>query len=259
MLTPAPFDILFEKESSGILPPSVSVAISCFKYGREGCEALDSLLDQTEQSLDVILVDDQSPDDSVTLLTAWLGAHSGNPKFSKLLLARHLVNQGLSQSRNTALALVETPYVFILDADNNIYPRALQVLREALENSGAAMSYSLIERFGAASGIMNNSAWLPSRFSYGNYIDAMAMVRTDVIRNLNGYRVMPNKFGWEDYDLWCSFVDHELKGCHVPQILCRYRIHEASMLRQTTNNFFVKNGAAVRQDFEAHHTIPFFF
>jgi len=259
MVTAAPFEVIFEKKRAAVQAPAVSVVISCFKYGVEGCEALNSLLDQTEQSLDVVLVDDQSPDDSVTLLTAWFEAHSGNPKLSKLLLTRHVVNQGLSQSRNTALALVETPYVFILDADNNIYPRALQVLREALENSGAAMSYSLVEKFGAASGIMNNSAWLPSRFSYGNYIDAMSMVRTDVIRNLNGYRVMPNKFGWEDYDLWCSFVDHDLKGCHVPQILCRYRIHEASMLHQTTNSYFMKNTVAVRQDFEAHHTIPFFF
>jgi glycosyltransferase involved in cell wall biosynthesis len=193
------------------------------------------------------------------VVTKWFEANGDNEKFASILLVRHIVNQGLSRSRNTALALVKTPYVFILDADNQVYPRALQVLREAIENSGAAMAYSLIEKFGAACGIMNNSVWLPSRFSYGNYIDAMAMIRTDVMRNLNGYRVMPQKFGWEDYDLWCSFVDHDLKGCHVPQILCRYRIHDASMLRQMTNSYFMKNGPAVRADFEAHHNMPFFF
>src|SRR5664279_6081068 len=47
-------------------------------------------------------------------------------------------------------------------------------------------------------------------------------------------RIMRHKLGWEDYDLWCSLIDHGLKGCHVPQILCRYRVHGKSMMRTVT-------------------------
>ncbi|MDD3609753.1 MAG: glycosyltransferase family A protein [Halothiobacillaceae bacterium] len=258
MLTAKPTEIVFEKTCEAS-PAQITVTITCFKYGVEGREALDSLLSQTETCLDVVLIDDRSPDDSVERLLPWFEENASNPKFGRLLFIRHVENQGLSQSRNTALSHVKTPYVFILDADNMIYPRALQVLREALENSGRAMAYSLIERFEAEAGIMGNSLWIPERFAHTNYVDAMALIRMDVLREIGGYRIMPFKFGWEDYDLWCSFVDRGLKGCHVPQILCRYRVHYQSMLRTSTNNIVVERGDEIRADMEAHHNFKFLF
>jgi glycosyltransferase involved in cell wall biosynthesis len=204
-----------------------------------------------------VLIDDCSPDDSVERLRPWFESNADNPKFGRILFIRHVENQGLSQSRNTALAQVHTAYVFILDADNMIYPRCLQVLRESIENSGYAMAYSLIERFGAETGIMGNSVWIPERFRRGNYIDAMALIRTDVLLEIDGYRIMPFNFGWEDYDLWCSFVDRDLKGCYVPQILCRYRVHSRSMLRTSTNKTISKMADEIRTFMEAHHTLKF--
>lgn len=258
MTTTAPFETLMHKHS----PDSraqVSVAISCFKYGKEAVEALASVLVQTEAVLDLIVVDDSSPDDSVAVIEAWLRENGDSANFGNITLVRHSENQGLSRSRNTALSLVNTPYVFILDADNQLYPKAIQTLKQAIECSGAAMAYSLVERFGDEAGIMNNSLWMPEQFAYGNYIDAMTLIRTNVLRRLGGYRVMINNFGWEDYDLWCSFVDHGLKGCHVPQILCRYRVHNASMLRTVTNRFFSEDSRRVREDFKAHHKMEFYF
>jgi glycosyltransferase involved in cell wall biosynthesis len=174
-------------------------------------------------------------------------------------LVRHINNRGLSQTRNTALSLAETPYLFILDADNQIYSRAIAALRQAIENSGDAMAYSLLETFGDEGAIINNSLWAPDKFRYGNYIDAMTLIRTGVLRELGRYRRMMNNFGWEDYDLWCSFVDRGLKGCHVPQILCRYRVHKASMLRTVTNRFVSEDVRRVRDDFKAHHKMEFTF
>jgi hypothetical protein len=46
------------------------------------------------------------------------------------------------------------------------------------------MAYSLVERFGDEAGIMNNSLWIPEQFAYGNYIDAMTLIRTNVLRRL---------------------------------------------------------------------------
>jgi glycosyltransferase involved in cell wall biosynthesis len=258
MLTGMPSETLFEKKKLRS-NAQVTVAVSCFNYGREGTEALGSLLAQTEKTIDVVVVDDHSPDDSAEVLREWFRENGEADKFSNTHLVRHLQNQGLSYSRNTALSFVQTPYVFILDADNQLYPRALQVLREALENSGYAMAYSLIERFGVQHIIANNSIWLPEKFSHGNYIDAMALIKTGVLRDLGGYRTMPDKFGWEDYDLWCSFVDHDLKGCYVPQILCRYRVHDRSMTETQTRPFLDSELQRIREYFKSHHTMPFYF
>ena len=35
--------------------------------------------------------------------------------------------------------------------------------------------------------------------------------------------------GWEDYDFWCKFVEHDLSAVFVPEMLCRYRWHGKSM------------------------------
>src|SRR5664280_1576577 len=258
MLKTKPYEVLLEKKDLS-RNPLITVVISCFKYGREGIEALESLMSQTEKVIDLVLVDDRSPDDSVDVLLEWFAKTPWTDKCANALFVRHLANQGLTQSRNTALSFVVTPYVFILDADNQLYPRALQTLREALETSQYAMAYSLLEKFGVEQGIFNNSVWLPEQFRYANYIDAMALIKIEVLRDFGGYRVMPNKFGWEDYDLWCSFVDRGLRGCHVPQILCRYRMHNSSMVRMVTNAFIAKDSAKVREDFESHHTGEFYF
>jgi glycosyltransferase involved in cell wall biosynthesis len=254
-----PWEVIYQKDPLPGVPARVSVALTCFRYGDEAREALDSLLEQTEQTFDVIVVDDCSPDGSVLKIANWFAAHESDEKLRSISFCRHMGNHGLSQSRNTALSLISTKYVFILDADNMIYPRALQVLADALERSGEAMAYSLIERFGAETGIVNNSLWIPEKFSYGNYIDAMAMIRMDVLREIGGYRIMPDNFGWEDYDLWCSLVDRQLRGCHVPEILCRYRTQPTSMVNQRTNPYFAKHGDEVRRFLRYHHTIPIKF
>src|SRR5579872_2333826 len=252
---PEDTELLFESGSMGA--GAVSVIITCYKYGRPCIEALESVARQTEQQVDVVILDDCSPDDSAEVVLNWLKRDETFRRFNYILLLRHKINHGLSQARNTAAARVRTPYIFILDGDNQIYPRALSVLRAAIENSGCAMAYSLIERFGDERGIFGNSTWIPEKFAFGNYIDAMALIRTDVLAGLNGYRIMPNKFGWEDYDLWCSFIDKGLRGCHVPQILCRYRVHGKSMLRMQTGSFIAQNRELVRADLELHHSFKF--
>jgi len=253
-----PYDILFRKTGQNGIA-AVSVLMSCYKYGKEAGEALASVLAQTEPILDLMIVDDCSPDNSAELIEGWLANFGTDPRFANISFVRHRTNQGLSCARNTALALANTPYVFILDADNILFPRAIAVLREAVECSGYAMAFSLIAQFGGSVDIMGNSLWNPDQFRYGNYIDAMALIRTDILRRLGGYRSMPNRFGWEDYDLWCSFVDNGLVGCHVPQILCQYRVHRRSMIRTTTNRFVADNLGIVREDLKAHHGLKFAF
>lgn len=259
MIPKAPFEVLWESENFSEAAVKVSVIVTCYRYGRECLEALDSLRAQTEMRFDVIVLDDCSPDDSAARILEWMAQHRGEGRFRTLKLLRHKENQGLSQARNTAIAQVQTPYVFILDADNLLYPRCLKALREALENSGAHMAYSLIECFGEEQTLIGNELWQPEKFAFGNYIDAMAMIRLSALEAVGGYRRMPYNFGWEDYDLWCAFVDRGFVGCYVPQILCRYRVHGQSMLRNVTKPYILERAEELRADMEKHHSFKFYF
>lgn len=254
-LVPKPYDVLFEHLNHQSGSPEITVVITNYKYGKECIEALESLKTQTEDPFNIYIVDDASPDDSVEIISAWLEKNKHIQKFAKLLLIRHKENQGLSLSRNTGISLVETPYVFILDADNQIYPSALSKLKNAIKSSGLPAAYSLIELFGEVSGIINNSIWVKEKFQYGNYIDAMALFKTEIFHELDGYRKMPHNFGWEDYDFWLKMIDSEYRACYVPNVLCRYRIHSNSMLRTLTNRYVSENKHIILEDLNKHHKI----
>ena len=134
------------------------------------CPALQSVYDQT-LALDVIVVEDCSRDGS--LETARRCMERMQARFHRTCLVRHTANLGLAAARNTAFRLAATPLVFVLDADNVLYPRCLERLHEALRHNSAALAYSLIERMGDETGLMGTLAWDPAIFTQDNYIDAM--------------------------------------------------------------------------------------
>lgn len=210
----------------------VTVIITLYNYASVIAEALDSVARQTHGALDLIVVEDRSPDASLDVALAWMREH--HLRFDRCLLVQNDWNYGLATSRNAALARVETDYVMVLDADNALYPRAVERLLAALETSGVAAAYSQLELFGDFSGVGDAGPWDPDRLARGNYIDAMALFRTAAVRACGGYELFEIP-GWEDYDLWCKVHEQGMIAAFVPQILCRYRVHGASMLRAETN------------------------
>jgi glycosyltransferase involved in cell wall biosynthesis len=212
--------------------PAVTVGISLYNYERYVIDTLESVRAQTLESIEIIVVDDASSDGGALRAERWLRRHSG--RFVRTLLIRQSTNAGLAAARNRAVDLAAAPYFFVLDADNLLYPRCLEQLRTTLRATPrAAFAYSLIEIFGSERGLMGTPVWSRQRLREGNYIDAMALIRTRALRQVKGYAKMVVP-GWEDYDLWCRFAERGWIGVRVPQILARYRTHTASMLNTIT-------------------------
>lgn len=210
----------------------VTVIVTLYNYMRYIEAALQSVLEQTHQGLNLIVVDDKSKDRSLSVAKRWMTKHAS--RFGRAMLLSAEFNYGLAVSRNAAFSRAETDHVFVLDADNALYPLAVERLLQACNNAGADAAYSLIEMFGDQAGIGESYVWDPNRFARHNYVDAMALIRKDAWEKAGGYALFSTS-GWEDYDLWCSFIDGGMEGVFVPQILCRYRVHGSSMLRQETN------------------------
>jgi GT2 family glycosyltransferase len=82
-------------------------------------------------------------------------------------------------------------------------------------------------------GLRSYYPWRPERLRTGNYIDAMALWRVDVLRRLGGYAVDKRLHGWEDYDLWCRAADAGSRGAFLPEVVARYRVTQHSMLSVT--------------------------
>lgn len=223
------FDVLF---STGDVWPDVSVMIPLFNYENYIGETLDCVAAQTLDRIGLVVVDDDSNDQSLQAVADWLAKNSD--RFARAVLARNRTNAGLSITRNTGTAIARSPFVFYLDADNQIYPRSIEAHLEALRSSSAVFAYSIIEVFGADTGVMGTEVFLREHFIKGNYIDAMTMVRRDALVALGGY--IDLKYGWEDYELWLRLCERGNFGIQVPEILGRYRIHAGSMIRTVTSS-----------------------
>ncbi len=114
---------------------------------------------------------------------------------------------------------------------------------DTMERYQCAAAYSILCRFRKSPkhplGLLSHYDWDPEILVQGPYVDAMAMFRRDTLLELGGYDHTLSEigwFGWEDYDMWLRFAQNDLPVGFVPNILCLYRQHEASMIN-TTNLF----------------------
>ena len=213
--------------------PRVSVLTALYNHAAEVTDALRSAAASEITQLELVVVDDGSSDDSVATVVNWMSEHQDIPA----LLLRHPVNLGLAAARNHALSIARGELCFVLDADNEVFPSCLSRLERAIDaDADAAFAYSCLEMFSGsqAVGLVNTLPWEPYRLRFGNYIDAMALMRTKVIRDeLGGYPTDRRLYGWEDYALWCAVASAGHHAIHVPEILARYRIASHSMLSLT--------------------------
>lgn len=129
--------------------------------------------------------------------------------------------------------MARSDYVFVIDADNVLYPQALSRLHAAAIERDYDTVYSQLEIFGDHHHVGQADVWSRRRFRRGNYVDAMALIRRRSFTQVGGYSHIEG--GWEDFDFWCKFIEAGMTGLFIPEILCRYRVHGTSMLRTSTD------------------------
>jgi glycosyltransferase involved in cell wall biosynthesis len=224
-----------------------TVVIPVFNYQQFLPEALESVARQTEEMLDLVVIDDRSTDDSLSIAVSWVVQNAA--RFNRVLVLRNLVNSGLGLTRNVGFAAAETPWVLPLDADNRLRPNCIATCLRTAKACGAAYCYPVIQQFGLTTELMNTEDYQPARLTAGNFIDAMALVAKSAWAAVGGYHHV--QFGWEDYDFWCRLAELGLWGERVDQVLADYRVHGSSMLRTTTE--IERNKRRLIDDMQQRH------
>jgi len=223
----------------------VAVIIPLYNYSTLVSEALASVAGQSLDSIELIVVDDCSADDSLAKADVWLARHGA--RFVATTLLQTEGNQGLALARNAGFAAAEAPLVFPLDADNILEARCLWLLLEKLLSSTAAAAHPTLQHFGASFKCKPAQPWSSNRLRRGNYIDAMALIRKSAWAAVGGY-AKGDFTGWEDYELWCRFVEHGFWSEAVPEAVAGYRVHANSMLKSMTEPAMDRVVAAIRRE-----------
>jgi glycosyltransferase involved in cell wall biosynthesis len=222
--------------------PAISVIVTLYNYGAYLRQCLKSLEDSHTAAIpggiEVVIVNDASTDDSLKHAIA-VQKDSRHPV--RIVDKRFIT--GLADARNIGLQLSRAPYAFILDADNMVFPRALEQLHAIIVGDTSAAAYSMLCRFQGAhnnrEGLLSYYDWDPQMLVEHPYIDAMALFDKQQLIRIGGYDTGLYKygwFGWEDYDLWLRIAQAELRVSFLPNVLCLYR-HHGKAMSNTTNLF----------------------
>ncbi|MGI8430869.1 MAG: glycosyltransferase [Chthoniobacterales bacterium] len=218
--------------------PALSVVITLFNYAQfigDCVKSIEKAANQLREPIEIVIVDDNSTDDSLSRAIL-----SQNHSSLPVRIVAKRFNTGLADARNLGTQLARGSLVFMMDADNLVFPAALRELFAAITAEESDAAYSLLCRFNGSPanrvGLLSPYAWDPQILVQHPYVDAMALFRRDVLLDLGGYDNQLSQvgwFGWEDYDTWLRFAVRGVRVAFVPNILCLYRQHETSMINST--------------------------
>ncbi len=111
----------------------ISVIVPIYKVEKYLSRCVDSILAQTYTDLEIILVDDGSPDGCGAICDAYA------EKDSRIKVV-HKINGGLSDARNAGLDVATGEYVGFIDSDDYIHPQMYEKLLDALRSTGSQIS-----------------------------------------------------------------------------------------------------------------------
>ena len=225
----------------------VSVVIPCFNQGAYLGEAIESVLAQTFQDFEILVVDDGSTDaKTVNILndSAW-------PK-TRVIRSE---NQGLSAARNNGIREAKGAYILPLDADDKIGPGYLaDAVRILDRHPDIGIVYCEVSHFGAKEGRWDLPEYSLDKILIHNLIFCAALYRKADWEAVGGYNVNM-VYGLEDWDFWLSLVHIGRKVYRIPKIYFYYRLREGSMVHNMGEEqiFFMRLHACLNhQDLYRH-------
>ena len=199
----------------------VSVIITCYNKEPYLEEAVLSAINQTYKDIEIIFIDDCSTDNSIEKIKAL------KQKYPQIVIIQNEENKGVVYSRNRAIEESSGEYILPLDADDIIdatyVEKAVKILDD---NPDIGIVYCKAMLFGAI-----NGEWLLNEYSddiiFNNCIFCTALFRKSDFERFGKYKEYMNE-GWEDYDLWLSFIENGVKVYRINEILFKYRQTEES-------------------------------
>lgn len=111
----------------------VSVVVPVYKVERFLVRCIDSILRQTYSNLDIILVDDGSPDRCGIICDEY-------GKLDRRIRVFHKANGGLAQARNVGISQAEGEYIAFVDSDDFIHERYIERLYQMCEDYNVPIS-----------------------------------------------------------------------------------------------------------------------
>lgn len=202
--------------------PKVSVIMSAYNSAHHLLPALDSILYQTYEDFELLIVDDGSSDDTIKIVESY--------KDARIKLIKQ-TNHGLVYSLNKAIKLAQGEYLARHDSDDisnrNRFEKQVDWLDTSKDNGLVGSFFAYIDEDNNTTGTViytvTKNIDLKRMFYLTNPIPhGGSMFRKKAFEQAGGYR--QEYYKAEDYDLWRRIIENWNVG-QIPEILYWYRIN----------------------------------
>ena len=204
--------------------PLVSIVIPTYNHAPMLQRALATVVEQTYQNWNAIVVNNFSTDNTLEVVAAF-----NDPRIQCVNFRNNGV---IGASRNEGIALATGKYVAFLDSDDTWFTTKLEKCVEILESGSDLVCHA--EYWIDESGKSRLVAYGPSEAAThhnliykGNRISTSAtVVRTALLKEVHGFDVSPELISTEDYDLWIRLAAKSDKFAFISEPLGEYHRHD---------------------------------
>lgn len=181
--------------------PKVSVLISTYNNSKFLKRSIQSILDQTYKNLEILILDDNSSDNSYEILKE-IQESSSNLKIYK-----NSVNQGLTKSLNKLLSFADGEIISRHDTDDISFPTKIQRQVDLLQKKNLDFCTSRAMVMNSNKKIPGYSFYLPDKIliKFKNpFIHGTLLIKNSILKESGGYN---EKFIYaQDYELFNRLI-----------------------------------------------------
>jgi len=202
----------------------VSIIIPCYNAEEFISETIDSVLAQTYENWEMIIVDDCSIDNSPQIIL------SSTNKDERIRLIKLSKNSGVAEARNMGLLQAKGDYIAFLDSDDIWDKNKLHEQIKFMKHNDILLSYTSYIKINE-DGEKIGRADIPKSVDYkkmlkSNYIAcSSAMAKKDT---LNGLLFPPLRLR-QDHAFWLSILKDGIKAYGIREPLLHYRVRKRSL------------------------------
>jgi glycosyltransferase involved in cell wall biosynthesis len=205
----------------------ISIIVPCYNQAQYLDECLQSVLNQTYQNWECIIVNDGGSDNTEEVAKKWIDK---DKRFKYL----YKENGGLSSARNAGIKLGKGEYILPLDADDYISTNYIEECLKNFEDPNVRIAFGSAKFFG-----VKNSNWnlrdiadIKTILFYNNFYSAAIFRKSDW--DLVGGYDINMKIAYEDWEFWINILKKGGIAKKNPNAVFYYRIKESSMINDLT-------------------------
>ena len=208
--------------------PLVSIVIPCYRDSKTLSAAIGSLYKQTYSNIEIILVNDASPE-TVAIERAL-------EEYPEIVYIKNNINVGLAATRNVGIRNSKGTYVAFLDADDEWHPRKLELQMKYVTDN-VAIACDVEEFLTDPPQIRIFSETQESdveivrgnlKFSFQNYLTGASLLAPKtLVLKVGGYD--ESLRSCEDYDLWLRLLEEGTTLIHLRLPLYYYRFNSSGL------------------------------